>query len=99
MPSSTETTSLATLEAMATGLPVIASKVGFIKNYLTKEENGLFFPRKSSSLLAMQMGRLLQDRDLGERLGENARKTVAYSFSWERSINKIKKQLLQVYTE
>ena len=34
MPSLTETTSLATLEAMSCGLPVIATQVGFIKNYL-----------------------------------------------------------------
>jgi glycosyltransferase involved in cell wall biosynthesis len=94
MPSLTETTSLATLEAMSTGLPVIATKVGFIKNYVVKEHNGLFFPKNSYTMLAAKIEKLLQDDTLREKLGRNARKTVAYSFSWERSINKIKKILI-----
>lgn len=95
MPSLTETTSLATLEAMATGLPVIATKVGFIKKYITKNYNGLFFPRNSSTLLALKIGELIKDSKLRKKLGGKARQTVAYSFSWERSINRIKKILLE----
>ena len=99
MPSLTETTSLATLEAMSCGLPVIATKVGFIKRYLVKNHNGLFIPRNSPGILALKIEALLKDRNLRERLGENARKTVAYSFSWERSINKIKRMLMEQYYE
>lgn len=97
MPSLTETTSLATLEAMSTGLPVIATRVGFIKSYLIKNHNGLFFPRNSSSMLSVKISKLLKDREYRERLGQNARKTVAYGFSWERSINRIKRILLKQY--
>ncbi|MBI2665247.1 glycosyltransferase family 4 protein [Candidatus Woesearchaeota archaeon] len=98
LPSLTETTSLATLEAMATGLPVITTKVGFIQNYLVKGYNGLFFPKNSPAILAAKMEALLKNKDLRDKLGENARKTVAYSFSWERSINKIKRILLEGYS-
>jgi glycosyltransferase involved in cell wall biosynthesis len=94
MPSLTETTSLACLEAMSTGLPVISTKVGFIKSYLVKDYNGLFFPKNNSSVLSMKIEKLIKDKDLRKKLGENARKTVAYSFSWERAINKIKRILL-----
>lgn len=97
MPSLTETTSLATLEAMSSGLPVIVTQVGFIKSYVLKNHNGLFFPRNSSALLSLKISKLLKDRELRERLGQNARKTVAYGFSWERSINKIKRILLKQY--
>lgn len=97
MPSLTETTSLATLEAMSTGIPVIATRVGFIKSYLIKNHNGLFFPRNSSSMLSVKISKLLKDREYREHLGQNARKTVAYGFSWERSINRIKRILLKQY--
>ncbi|MFH0700940.1 MAG: glycosyltransferase family 4 protein [Candidatus Woesearchaeota archaeon] len=98
MPSLTETTSLATLEAMSSGLPVVVTKVGFIKQYVVKDYNGLFFPKNSSSLLAMKIERILKDAELKNRLGQNARKTISYSFSWERSINRIKR-LLKRYGE
>ena len=95
MPSLTETTSLATLEAMASGLPVIATKVGYIKEYISKDYNGVFFPRENASHLGLKLQKLIEEPHLRERLGKNARKTIAYSFSWERSINKIKRILTQ----
>ncbi len=96
MPSSTETTSLATLEAMATGLPVIVSKVGFIKRYVIKGYNGLFFSKESAGMLAHKIQMVREDYKMRELLGAQARKTVAYSFSWERSINRIKRILKEV---
>ena len=96
MPSLTETTSLATLEAMSTGLPVIATKVGFIKSYLIKDHNGIFFPRNSSTMLSIKIEKLLGNPVVMEKLGKNARKTVAYSFSWDRTINKIKKVMFEL---
>lgn len=96
MPSLTETTSLATLEAMSCGLPVIVTKVGFMKEYIIKDYNGLFFPRTSPALLALKIEKLAKNPKLREKLSQNARKTIAYSFSWERSINKIKRILFNV---
>ncbi len=94
MPSLTETTSLATLEAMATGLPVIATKVGFIPQYITKGYNGYFFPRNSPSVLAVKLEKLLRDAPLRKAIGLQARKTVSYSFSWERSMSRMRRLLL-----
>ena len=96
MPSLTETTSLATLEAMSCGLPVIATRVGFMKQYIVKDKNGLFFPRNSAATLTIKLQQLLHNPELRRRLGENARKTIAYSFSWDRSINRIIRLLQRV---
>ena len=97
LPSTVETTSLATLEAMSCGLPVVVTKVGFMKEYISKNHNGLFFPRENPTLLALKLEKLSCNAELRKRLGDNARKTIAYSFSWERSVNKIKKILSQFY--
>ena len=97
MPSLTETTSLATLEAMSTGLPVIATKVGFMKNYIVKDYNGEFFPKENPNYLTVKLQKLLDNPELMEKLGTNARKTMAYSFSWERSINRIKRILKEEF--
>ena len=40
MPSLTETSSLATMEAMSTGLPVITTPVGHMRNYVEDNYNG-----------------------------------------------------------
>jgi len=97
MPSLTETTSLATLEAMSAGLPVIVSKVGYMKQYVVKGYNGAFCPRNSASMLAVKIEKLRSDDELRTKLGKNARRTAAYGYSWERSINRIKKKLMDLY--
>ncbi len=97
MPSLTETTSLATLEAMSCGLPVIVTKVGFMKDYVVKDHNGFFFPRNNPTLLALKIEKLVKDPEMMKKISHNARKTMTYSFSWERSINKIKRAILNLY--
>lgn len=99
MSSLTETTSLVTLEAMATGLPVISTKVGFIAQYLQKGFNGEFFPRENSTMLAVKLEKLLREPMYAGSLGHNARRKVAYSFSWDRSINRINRVLKKVLSE
>lgn len=94
MPSLTETTSLSTLEAMATGLPVIVTPVGFLKEYIEKGVNGLFFPRKSPTMLALKIEHLKGKKRLRLELGMNARKTIVSRFSWEQSLARIKHLLL-----
>jgi len=97
MPSLTETSSLATLEAMSCGIPVITSKVGFMKSYIISNHNGLFFPRNKATMLAIKIEKILREQELRQKLSQNARKTIAYSFSWGRSINKMKRLILEKY--
>ncbi len=83
LPSLTETTSLSTLEAMSTGLPVVTTPVGFIRDYVVHEVNGLFFAPGDSFSLATQLEHLINDKNLRKKLGDNARHTVVHRFDWD----------------
>ncbi len=93
MPSFTETTSLAVLEAMSCELPVISSKVGFIKQYIEDGENGFFFDKRETYDLFKKLVKLKKDKGLRKKVGKKARKTVKKNFSWEDTREKIKDEL------
>ncbi len=66
----------ALLEAMALGMPIVATDCpcGGPQTVMTNEVDGLLVPIKDEDALAEGMLRLIEDRELAERLGENARK-------------------------
>jgi 1,2-diacylglycerol 3-alpha-glucosyltransferase len=92
-PSFTETTSLTVLEAMACGVPVISSKVGFIKYYIIDGENGMFFDNTSPYDLSLRIMKLHGDQVLRSKFAVNGRKTIAEQFDWKRTANTIKEIL------
>ena len=79
----TETTSLSVLEAMSTGLPVVTTRVGFVKDYIANAKNGLFFKQGDSFSLTKELTRLIKSAELRKRLGDNARHTVVHRFDWD----------------
>lgn len=88
MPSLTETTSLATLEAMSCGIPVITTRVGFLKDYVRRGYNGLTFPRGNTYTLVMHLRKMLSEPHMRATLGEHARQT-AHSFLWDNTARKL----------
>lgn len=93
LPSLTETSSLATMEAMSVGLPVIATKVGYVKEYIKDKENGLFFPKQNELVLALKLEKLINDKKERIRLGKKARSTALEKFSWDATAENIMKVL------
>ncbi|MFH1505540.1 MAG: glycosyltransferase, partial [archaeon] len=89
----TETTSLTTLEAMACELPVVATKVGFVKDYIREGLNGLFFEKQDSTELAIRLSGLIDHEEYRKELGKNARRAVSEHFKWDVTAEKIKKAL------
>ncbi|MBN1175846.1 glycosyltransferase family 4 protein [Candidatus Woesearchaeota archaeon] len=79
----TETTSLSVLEAMSTSLPVVTSRVGFVKDYISHGINGLFFQKGDSFSLAKEIELLIESKQLREKLGGNARHTIVHRFDWD----------------
>lgn len=95
LPSLTETTSLSTLEAMACGVAVICTPVGYVKEYIKERHNGMLFPFKNSLVLSLKLNILLENDKLREKLAKNARKTVEEKFKWEKTAEEIKKILME----
>lgn len=77
LPSLTEGHPKALIEAMACGLPCAASARGGIPSLLEAEVTGVLFDPEDTRDIARAIGRVLADRGLARRLGENARTTAA----------------------
>jgi glycosyltransferase involved in cell wall biosynthesis len=76
LPSLTEGTPMALLEAMATGVPVLASAVGGVPAVISNGENGLLVPPADVPALANAMQTVLSSGRLREKLSEGGLATV-----------------------
>jgi glycosyltransferase involved in cell wall biosynthesis len=74
------------LEAMAIGLPVIASRVSGIPELVSHRHNGLLVEADDAAALADGIGELIGDKSLGELLGTHARTTVTENFNNQRNL-------------
>lgn len=86
LPSLEEGMSLALLEAMASGLPVIASAIPANEALVEDGVHGRLVPTRASDRLAGVVLDLLADRAQAERLGHAARERVRQQFSIDRMI-------------
>lgn len=86
--STTETLDLVVLEAMASGIPVVATAAGGVADHLVDGVNGLAFPAADVAACAAAMRRLIADRELLCRLRQGARAT-AEARSWEHELDRL----------
>lgn len=92
LPSLTETSSLATMEAMSTGLPCITTNTGIMRYEINNWENGIKFQFGNEKSLAGKIIRLLKNENLRVNMGVNARKTMR-KYSWTKTTKKLIKAL------
>ncbi|MHB8242301.1 MAG: glycosyltransferase family 4 protein [Solirubrobacteraceae bacterium] len=89
MASRQEPFALASLEAMAAGLPVIATSVGGFPEQIEHLKSGILVPPEDPHAIADWIGRLRDDPALRERLGAAARERVLAHFTLERQCAEI----------
>lgn len=80
LPSTTEGLSLCVLEAMASGLPIVATRVGGTPEAVRDGVDGVLVPAGDASALANAMIRMYGDELLAQRMGRSGRARVEECF-------------------
>jgi glycosyltransferase involved in cell wall biosynthesis len=89
VPSLDEGLSVAVLEAMALGRPVVATAVGGTPEAVHDGVTGLLVPPANPAQLAAAIRRIIEDGALAERLGDAARARAEAAFSAARMVERI----------
>jgi glycosyltransferase involved in cell wall biosynthesis len=82
-PSHYEAFSLATIEAAACGLPVVATRINGTEDFIEPDLTGYFVTRDPRDI-AERLAGLFQDPDRRAQMGRNARALVEKNYTWER---------------
>ncbi len=77
------------IEAMAAGLPVVASDAGAFPETVAHDRTGLLVPRGDSEALAAALDRLLADPELRRRFGVAGRTRARELFTWDHQVSRL----------
>ncbi len=80
---------MSVLQAMAAGVPVVATSVGGLPEVITDGVTGFLVPAGDTASLQRALRKLLLDRVLGARIGAAARESVRLRFAPERALPRL----------
>lgn len=87
------------IEAMAAGVPVIATAVGSIPDVVKDGITGVLIPPRDAHLLAQGIEKLLNDRSLRQLVLTNARNQVIGSYSLEAMLGRLESTYTRVLAQ
>jgi glycosyltransferase involved in cell wall biosynthesis len=90
-----ETLGIVGLEALASGVPVVASDVGGVREWLRHEETGLLVAPKDPRMLADAIRRILESPTRAQAMGSAGLALIREKFSPECHVSR----LLEIYRE
>ena len=82
---------LVLFEAMACGLPVVATTVGGTPEIVEQKKNGVLVPARNPKKMAKGLLELLKNEKLTKSIGEQARTDIVSRFSWDENARKLEK--------
>jgi len=91
MPAEAELQSIVTMEAIASGLPVVAVNKGAVPE-LVSSDNGLLFDPRNSKQLASNIAKILSDKNLRNTMSKNSLELIK-----KHSMNYVGCQFEKVY--
>jgi glycosyltransferase involved in cell wall biosynthesis len=80
------------IEAMAAGVPVVATRSGAIPEIVRDQQTGLLVDKNDPRALAESILKLLHDDNLRAKMGRAARSWVHENFTWDRVAEKMYKR-------
>jgi glycosyltransferase involved in cell wall biosynthesis len=92
-PSRSEGMGISFIEAMATGVPVVATPVGGIVDFISHQETGMFAEVDNPQSVAEQVRILLKDNALRQQIITNARALVEEKYDWDSIAQEIKNKV------
>jgi glycosyltransferase involved in cell wall biosynthesis len=99
LPSSTEGLSNSMLEAMACGLPVLATKVGGALDVIQHDRSGYLIPPDDVDALQHGLESLLKEKSLRLRLGDAGRQRIVSDFSLDSVAERLASLYLRLLHE
>lgn len=89
-PSVSESFGIAPLEAMASGIAVVATDVGGTRAFIKNGRTGFLIPPSDPEGLKNAIKELMEDPDLRESIAKSGQKLVLEHFSWSNIAQKVK---------
>lgn len=84
-----ETFGVASVEASACGIPVIATRVGGLPEVVIDGKTGFIVPPKDVQETAAAIIKIITNPELSDRMKKEARQFVVENYNWEKSLDKM----------